>query len=229
MRRGDFRRLAGADLLDDRLHGERGSARIQAVAEERAGLLEDDLIDCLDVRQFRVSAFGLVEFFDQPEARQLREIRLPARALDDRLGDFLRHGVIGKAFADEDRLPQQSDGYVAILRLQPQFARTDEGVIPQRPEFLERRIPRDQQPHSATVLNGRPQQPHQLDEWLLGLRFLSGDFFESHSPNAVFDGIASLPIISLAATYRNLLRLHTGGVEMSKTWKKRGICEDRCQ
>ena len=47
--RGDLRRLAGDDLLDDRLHGERGSARIQAVAEERAGLLEDDLIDGLDV------------------------------------------------------------------------------------------------------------------------------------------------------------------------------------
>ena len=31
----DLRRLAGADLLDDRLHGESGSARIQAVAEER--------------------------------------------------------------------------------------------------------------------------------------------------------------------------------------------------
>ena len=35
--------------------------------------------------------------FDQPEAIQLREIRLPARAIDDRLGDFLRHGVVGEA------------------------------------------------------------------------------------------------------------------------------------
>ena len=35
--------------------------------------------------------------FDQPEAIQLREIRLPARALDDGLGDLLRHGVIGVA------------------------------------------------------------------------------------------------------------------------------------
>ena len=61
---------------------------------------------------------------------------------------------------------------------QTQFARTDEGVIPQRSEFLERHIPRDQQPHSATVLNGRPQQPHQLDKVWLGLRFLPEDFFE---------------------------------------------------
>ncbi len=84
--RGDLRRLAGDDLLDDRLHGEGGFARIQAVAEERASLLEDDVVHGLDVRQFRVSAFGLVEFFDQSEALQLREIRLPARALDDGLG-----------------------------------------------------------------------------------------------------------------------------------------------
>ena len=28
------------------------------------------------------------------------------------------------------------------------------------------------------MLNGRPQQPHQLDELLLGLRFLPDDFFE---------------------------------------------------
>ena len=107
--------------------------------------------------------------FDQPEAIQLREIRLPARALDDRLGDFLRHGVVEKTFADGDRLPQQSDGYVAIQRPQPQFARTDEGVIPQRPEFLERRIPCDQQPHSPTVLNGRPQQPYQLHDNFSGM------------------------------------------------------------
>ena len=115
---------------------------------------------------------------DQPEAIQLREIRLPARAIDNRLSDLLRHGVVGKTFADRDRLPQQSDGHLASQRPQPQFARTDEGVIPQRPEFLERRIPRDQQPHLPPVLNGRPQQPHQLDELLLGLRFPPDDFFE---------------------------------------------------
>ena len=78
----------------------------------------------------------------------------------------LSHGVVGKTVADRNRLPQQSDGHFASQRPQPQFARTDEGVIPQRPEFLERRIPRDQQSHSATVLNGRPQQPHQLHELL---------------------------------------------------------------
>ena len=83
--RSDLQRLAGNDLFDDRLHGEGGSARIQAVAEERPGLLEDDLIDGLDIVQFRVSAFGLVEFFDQPEAIQLREIRLPARAIDEEI------------------------------------------------------------------------------------------------------------------------------------------------
>ena len=75
-------------------------------------------------------------------------------------------------------MPQQSDGHFAIQQPHPQFARTDEGVIPQRPEFLERRIPRDQHPHSATVLNGRSQQPHQLDELLLGLWFFTDDFFE---------------------------------------------------
>ena len=80
---GEFGRTAGDNLLDDRPHGEVGSARFQAVAEEGSGLLEDDLVHGLDVLQFRLLAFGLVEFFDQPEAIQLREVRLPARALDD--------------------------------------------------------------------------------------------------------------------------------------------------
>ncbi|MEK6257478.1 MAG: hypothetical protein AABP62_02565 [Planctomycetota bacterium] len=75
-------------------------------------------------------------------------------------------------------MPQQADGHLARQRPEPQFAGTDEAVIPQRPEFLKRRIPRDQQPHSASVLNGRPQQPHPLDELLLRLRFLPDDFFE---------------------------------------------------
>ena len=48
--RSNLRRLAGADLLDDRLHGKGGgSARIQAVAEERPGSLENDEIDGFDL------------------------------------------------------------------------------------------------------------------------------------------------------------------------------------
>ena len=90
-------------------------------------------------------------------------------------------GIEGHEIADLQRFgetfrPAKRRG--RETRAEREFARTDEAVIPQRSEFLERRIPRDQQPHSATVLNGRPQQPHQLDELLLRLRFLPDDFFE---------------------------------------------------
>ena len=46
--------------------------------------------------QFLRTAFGLVEFFDQPEARQLREVRLPARLIDDGLGNFPGRGEVGE-------------------------------------------------------------------------------------------------------------------------------------
>ena len=44
---------------------------------------------------------------------------------------------------------------------------------------------------SATVLNGRSQQPHQLDELLLGLGSVPDDFFE---PLELIQTAARVPV-----------------------------------